>query len=614
MNRITLLLALVLGATITKAQTVTTYAGIAYNGSGQYTSNTTDKLSRYFSRPHGVLVDTTVNAIYVSHEHNIVVLSGNLAVNRAGYSGDPTLGAGHNNSTGLASRFDRPVGMTLDPSTRDVIICDQNNSMTRRLSKFVNISNQGMVSDFAGVQDFLGGYKNGSYASAEFSSPMDIVTVGSAYYLVDRDNNCIRKLSGGSVTTLAGDATTSGDKDGTGTAAQFWNPTGICVENSNSLLVADRNNGAIRRINISTKAVTTVVTGLKAPQDVYALGGKIYIADESCIRVYDGSNLSIYAGSATTPGNKDAVGTAARFKDLVSIDYNPKNSSFYVVDQGNNTVRKVSTSNPPTADFDVSTVTASVGQTVILTDKSTNDPTGWAWEITPSNYNLLVGSTLTDPVVYVSFSATGSYTIKLTATNAEGSDVDQRTNYINVSNSVSEVTTAAFSATTNSAIVNETVVTLIDLSSYAPSGWEWDISPSSSVQYVSGTDNMSQFPKIKFTEPGKYTVTLKSTNDNGNDSHTESEYIMADYGVSIDDAEKADFVIFPNPATSKLFIAGDLNLDETIVKVYDTKGALIATYEDLEGNELAIDDIPSGLYLVKIVSGTHTASKRLIKK
>src|SRR6188508_2131540 len=71
------------------AQTVKTYAGLQYIGSGSYTGKrNNDKDSVLFSNPMGIEVDTA-GRIYVSNEHNIFWIRNNIAYLAAGYMLDP---------------------------------------------------------------------------------------------------------------------------------------------------------------------------------------------------------------------------------------------------------------------------------------------------------------------------------------------------------------------------------------------------------------------------------------------------------------------------------------------------------------------------------------------
>ena len=66
--------------------------------------------------------------------------------------------------------------------------------------------------------------------------------------MADQYNHLIRKIviSTGAVTTVAGTGST-GSANGTGTSASFNNPRGITTDGTN-LYVADRSNHLIRQI------------------------------------------------------------------------------------------------------------------------------------------------------------------------------------------------------------------------------------------------------------------------------------------------------------------------------------------------------------------------------
>ena len=112
----------------------------------------------------------------------------------------------------------------------------------------------GIVTTLAGTGG--SGTNDGSFSVATFNQPQGITAIGNALYIVDTGNSRIRKLdlSTQAVSTLAG--STNGYTNATGVAAQFFNPRGATTDGTN-LYVVDRDNYAIRLINPSTGAVTT---------------------------------------------------------------------------------------------------------------------------------------------------------------------------------------------------------------------------------------------------------------------------------------------------------------------------------------------------------------------
>lgn len=160
-----------------------------------------------------------------------------------------------------------------------------------------------VVSTIAG-QKSTSGFTDGSGTAASFSFSAGITTDGTNLYIADSFNNIIRKvvISTAEVTTLAGTAGVSGSADGTGTAALFNNPQGITTDGFN-LYVADTNNNTIRKIGIYTEMVETV------------------------------------AGTAGAVGVADGIGVAALFRSPSGITMD--GSNLYVADTGNGTIRKI---------------------------------------------------------------------------------------------------------------------------------------------------------------------------------------------------------------------------------------------------------------------------------
>ncbi|WP_141241713.1 PKD domain-containing protein, partial [Methanosarcina spelaei] len=143
--------------------------------------------------------------------------------------------------------------------------------------------------------------------------------------------------------------------------------------------------------------------------------------------------------------------------------------------------------------------------TVKFTDKSTGTPTKWKWTFGDGNT-----STKQNPTY--KYSKAGKYTVTLTVTNAAGSNMVTKTNYI----TVVAKPVAAFSASPTSGKVPLTVK-FTDKSTGLPSSWKWT--------FGDGSTSTVQNPTHKYSKAGKYTVSLTVKNVIGSNTKTISNYI-----------------------------------------------------------------------------------------
>jgi len=83
------------------------------------------------------------------------------------------------------------------------------------------------------------------------------------------------------------------------------------------------------------------------------------------------------------------------------------------------------------ANFSASTTAPLINTTVHFTDLSYGDPASWTWSITPGTFAYAGGTSASSQYPQVQFTASGLYSITLTASNGTYSDNEVKTDYIN---------------------------------------------------------------------------------------------------------------------------------------------------------------------------------------
>jgi RHS repeat-associated protein len=200
-----------------------------------------------FKEPRGVAYDATRNILYVAD-------SGNHLIRKIAPDGSASTFAGSgrpDDSDGSASQasFKQPSGIAID-SMGNLYVADTGNN------KIKAITPSGLVQTIAGATPE--GFANGPALQALFKQPEGIaVNASGVLYIADTQNNVIRKLENGVVSTIAGTGH-GGVVDGPPDLAEFMQPSGISLDEGGNLWIADTGNEAIRRIG---QTVTTIGTG-----------------------------------------------------------------------------------------------------------------------------------------------------------------------------------------------------------------------------------------------------------------------------------------------------------------------------------------------------------------
>jgi sugar lactone lactonase YvrE len=247
-----------------------------------------------------------------------------------------------------------PVGIAAD-SAGNFYVADSSDDTIRKITP------AGVVSTLAGSTGAVG-TQDGTGTNARFNQPGGLaVDAAGNVYVADTGNATIRKITtAGVVTTLAGSAANRGNRDGVGSAAWFNSPSGIAVDASGNLYVADAMNATIRKIT-PDGTVSTLAGAAGAPGDADGSGSgarfnfpsgiatdsrQIYVADcynHTIRRITPDGVVTTVAGSAGISGGNDGTGIYALFNQPAGVAVDPASDAggFYVADTGNGTIRRV---------------------------------------------------------------------------------------------------------------------------------------------------------------------------------------------------------------------------------------------------------------------------------
>lgn len=312
-----------------------------------FTAPATDVM---LDNPIGVAVDASGNVFIADAGYDVIAkVSGGVI---SGFAGNGTRGYGGDGGPATSASFLFPAGVAAD-ALGNVYITDFGNAIVRKVS-------QGVIATVAG--NTPGGTLGGGVAdtSAALSVPSGIaVDASGSVYIADTGNSVVRKISNGIITNFAGNGTWgySGD-NGPATSAEL-NPIGVAVDRRGDLYVADYYNSVIRKVS---KGVITTFAGsgargrsgdngpatsakLSRPTGVAVdASGNVYIADaqNGLIRKVSDGVITLFAGGGDQwdpTFHGPATSAALRDPECVAVD---ATGAVYIADTNNNMIRKVS--------------------------------------------------------------------------------------------------------------------------------------------------------------------------------------------------------------------------------------------------------------------------------
>jgi sugar lactone lactonase YvrE len=373
----------------------TTSAGFIFNEAGTGTFGSTDLSSgtvqataAELGGPFGVAVGPT-GTIYIADTSNDVI----EAVNPN--TGVITVIAGVPGVNGPASSGElfSPRGLALEGNL--LFIADRDNNAVEML----NLSN-GSLTTVAGNGTFGDAGDGGPATSAELASPSAVALDGNNLLIADTFNDAIREvnLTSGVITTVAGTLGTSGfsGDGGLATSATLFDPTGVVTDSAGNIYIADSDNEVVREVKASTGIITTIAGtpqssgfsgdgGLATSAKLFtpwglalnSAGTTLYIADRDNNAIRD---INLTSGIITTLAGTGPFGstgdggpaTAATLSSPRSVAVDAFGDVF-IADALGNQVRMVAFGAPTAAVTVTPFVSMQAGRTAIF---APNVPTG----------------------------------------------------------------------------------------------------------------------------------------------------------------------------------------------------------------------------------------------
>lgn len=220
-----------------------------------------------FSYPAGIAVDSTGN-VYVAEAWKHLIRKISPAGEVTTLAGMTTVGdrGGFADGPPGVARFDTPSALAID--SQGVLFVRDNSGRVRK------ITSDGVVTSRVA--------RNADGSSKFFSSPSAGLALDTADNVYVADLYAIHRLDlEGVVTTIAGMSPSSGSADGLGSAASFFSPGSLGLDNSGNVYVADIGNNAIRRITpagLTTTVATNVGANQMQVQGVVFAGGSPFFS------------------------------------------------------------------------------------------------------------------------------------------------------------------------------------------------------------------------------------------------------------------------------------------------------------------------------------------------
>jgi hypothetical protein len=308
---------------------------VAGNGTAGYTGDGGAATSAELNIPNGVFVDSAED-IYIADTDNSVIRevtasSGDIAT----VAGDGTAGYSGDGGAATSAELDSPSNIFVD-SAGDIFIADTDNFVIREV-----VASSGDIQTNIGNNTLAYSGDGGIAVNAELNAPGGVSIDGSGdIFIADTVSSAVRVVNTGTapitiagvliqpgdIQTVAGNGTDCSDPTtpcgdgGTAISAQLNNPSGLFLDASGNVFIADTGDNRIRVANTGTAPIT-IATVVIQPGDIQTVAG---------------NGTAGYTGDGGAATSAERGGPFGVFADSAG--------NIFIADTGNSVIREVTAS------------------------------------------------------------------------------------------------------------------------------------------------------------------------------------------------------------------------------------------------------------------------------
>jgi hypothetical protein len=198
-------------------------------GGGSSTADGVAPLAAILTSPYGLAIDRATGLLYFSDGPRVRTMTGGAGSVVGTFAGTTTAGFSGDNGPAATAQFNGIRGIALDASG-SVYVADNGNSRVRKISG-------GTITTFAGGGSAL---NDGGGATTASLRPMGVaVDAAGNVYISDSQNYRIRKVSGGTITTVAGGGSSTADGVPATSANLSSNLAAVAVDGAGNVYFGD---------------------------------------------------------------------------------------------------------------------------------------------------------------------------------------------------------------------------------------------------------------------------------------------------------------------------------------------------------------------------------------